>query len=88
LWVVRLLKVDALATKVGAFTCLKSLLYARYVCATTTTLLIMLMLLDEFRVTKQEEATNLQKLAIFTTTTRRDRKMLMKMKGKELRLIA
>lgn len=24
---------DALATKVGAFTCLKSLLYARYVCA-------------------------------------------------------
>jgi len=48
------------------------------------------MLLDEFRVTKQEEATNLQKLAIFTTTTHRERKMLMKMKmkGKELRLIA
>lgn len=69
-------KADALATKVGAFTCLKSLLYARYVCAapapapaaTTTTwntLLIMLMLLDEFRVTKQEEAQNLHRHAIF-----------------------
>lgn len=28
---------DALATKVGAFTCLKSLLYARYVCAAGNT---------------------------------------------------
>lgn len=71
-------KADALATKVGAFTCLKSLLYARYVCAapapapaattTTTTwntLLIMLMLLDEFRVTKQEEAQNLHGMQFF-----------------------
>lgn len=83
-------KADALATKVGAFTCLKSLLYARYVCAapapapaaTTTTwntLLIMLMLLDEFRVTKQEEAQNLQRHAIFffifpTRTTEKARR--------------